>query len=334
MKKNITIRKIAAGILGAVVLALALTACGEKPTMGSKINDETGGFDVTAKNVYGTGCSGNVTIAEGECLVVSPVLEKGHFVLTVVPEEEMNALMEDATSKSVEEIGTDDFSPEQGMKITVEGKIMQAYAVEPGAYYVFVMTEKEKTTGTMAVMPRSIEELQAENAALTETLQEMPEGITVPETEIQELPAGNDATNAAAESAEETAPEEAAAEDGQNPVMNYVGPYAWWRAGAQVEAEGAHDAKITIHWGSSAFENTEWVMSGHFDSETRTVEYNDCVRTDYVYKEDGELESQTVVYENGTGRVIFREAPLAFVWEIDQEKFDEEALFEWSFTAP
>lgn len=346
MKTKKDIRKAAAGIFCTAALALALAGCGDTAVMGSVVNDETGGFDVTAENAYGTTCSGSVSIAEGECLVVSPMLEKGHLLLTVAPEEELNAAIEDEPGKTLQDVGTEDFSTDHSVQFTVDGKAMSAYALEPGAYEVLVTAEKEKTTGTMAVLPRSIEELQAEDASLAEAIRELPIGSALPATEIQDLTAGAGATGAEAAPEGGEAPqagasqagasqEAAVVEDGQNPVMNFVGPYVWYRANALVEAAGTDEAKITVDWASSAAENTEWVMSGKFDPEKLTVEYSNCVRTDYVYNENGEIESQTVVFENGTGSITFREeSPLTFVWEIDQEQFNDEAVFEWHFEAP
>ena len=41
-------------------------------------------------------------------------------------------------------------------------------------------------------------------------------------------------------------------EDGQNPVMNFVGTYGADRATVLVEASEADSAKITVSWSSSA----------------------------------------------------------------------------------
>jgi ABC-type glycerol-3-phosphate transport system substrate-binding protein len=49
-------------------------------------------------------------------------------------------------------------------------------------------------------------------------------------------------------------------EEGQNPVMNYVGTYGSDRATMLVEASEADSAKITVSWSSSAAEHSEWVM--------------------------------------------------------------------------
>ena len=119
---------------------------------------------------------------------------------------------------------------------------------------------------------------------------------------------------------------------GQNPAMNFIGEYASGRASALVEAKGAEDAKITIEWGSSAWELTRWVMSGRLDADTLTLEYTDCVKTTLTYADSGELVSETVKYENGTGRIIFL-TDGTFTWKGDQSE-QEDLTFAWSFVPP
>ena len=96
-------------------------------------------------------------------------------------------------------------------------------------------------------------------------------------------------------------------EDMQNPVMNFIGYYGPGRPTIFVECEGTDGARINVHWSSSAWENSEWTMSGKLDTDTLTVEYEDAVRTDRVYSDSGEISSETVIYENGTGRFIFNQ---------------------------
>lgn len=120
----------------------------------------------------------------------------------------------------------------------------------------------------------------------------------------------------------------AAQEDGQNPVMNFIGTYSADRATALVEAKGAENARITIEWGDSAWSLTRWVMSGPFDADRLTVEYTDCVRTTVTYSEDGTQESETTEYENGTGRIVFGEDG-SFTWASDQD--EQDLVFAWSW---
>ena len=99
-----------------------------------------------------------------------------------------------------------------------------------------------------------------------------------------------------------------------------------------LEAQGAEDAKITIDWGSSAWELGRWVMSGKLDLDTLTVEYADCVFKTLTYGDDGELVSEVVGYENGTGRIVFHNDG-TFTWKGDQSE-QEDLVFEWSFVPP
>ena len=128
--------------------------------------------------------------------------------------------------------------------------------------------------------------------------------------------------------ASKTAPsgsEAATEEDGQNPVMNFVGTYASGRASVLVAAEGMENAKIIVTWGSSAFEHSEWVMSGRFDPDTLTIEYSDCVRTDVVFAQDGSVESSTIAYENGFGTIHFENDSL--YWKDDEEHMADDMVF-------
>ena len=121
--------------------------------------------------------------------------------------------------------------------------------------------------------------------------------------------------------------EPAAADDGQNPIMNFVGTYASGRASILVEADGADGAKLTVTWGSSAWEHSEWVMSGKFDPDTLTIEYSDCVRKDVEFAEDGSIKSETVVYENGFGTVHFDADDGSLRWKDDEEHMADDMVF-------
>jgi len=124
----------------------------------------------------------------------------------------------------------------------------------------------------------------------------------------------------------------AEAEEGQNPVMNFVGKYGAGRATIMVEAEGSDRAKVSITWGSSAWEHSEWTMSGPFDEETLTITYDDCVKKNVSYEDDTEQGTEELVYENGTGTITFSEGEtLSLTWADDQENIAEGTEFVWSF---
>lgn len=142
--------------------------------------------------------------------------------------------------------------------------------------------------------------------------------------ETSETAAPADQTQAA----EQTEIQAEAEEDGQNPIMNYIGPYTSDRAMMFIEASGDDGAKVTVTWGSGATENSEWSMTGSFDSESRVIEYRDCVKTDYVFNEDGDLESKEEVYVGGHGRIVFSEGDsLTLTWEDDQENAADGMVF-------
>lgn len=129
-----------------------------------------------------------------------------------------------------------------------------------------------------------------------------------------------------AEAPAETA---ATAEEGQNPVMNVVGDYQADRCSVHVEAQDKDGALITVHWGSSATESSEWTMSGTFDAEKHTVYYQDGVKKNVVYDADGKVTSEEEVYVGGHGTFAFNAENNTMTWEEDQEKIADGMVFEF-----
>ena len=124
-------------------------------------------------------------------------------------------------------------------------------------------------------------------------------------------------------------------ESGQNPAMNFVGNYACDRANIFIEADGEDGMIATVTWGSSVSENSTWTMSGKFEAEELQMMYNDCVRTDYVYEESGDVKSQEEVYVNGHGVLKFTEGdPITLAWTDDQEHMADDMVFEYVGVAP
>lgn len=126
------------------------------------------------------------------------------------------------------------------------------------------------------------------------------------------------------------APAEPAAEtsgDGQNPVMNFVGVYGAGKGSILVEAEGERGAKITVTWANGAAEKSQWSMSGEFDEETLSVAYSNCTKTDLVFTDDVSDPVETVVYTDGTGRIVFAGERYALSWEDDQEHIADGTVF-------
>lgn len=140
-----------------LTLVLLLTACGAS-TFVSQPNQETGGIDVTAENAgKGSGTIGYVTIGEGQCLVISPDLSKGKFTVRILP-------VVDTPSAETTGIGGEALLVE-----TIQDRKKTAYSLEPGEYAVAI-TVAEKATGTMMILPYSVEELAQQDASLSEAL--------------------------------------------------------------------------------------------------------------------------------------------------------------------
>lgn len=119
--------------------------------------------------------------------------------------------------------------------------------------------------------------------------------------------------------------------DTQNPIMNFIGDYSNGRAIMTILPDGNDGAKITVSWAGSVSVTSTWVMSGKcvLDETTLTVAYNDCVETTRIYKEDGSVQSETVEYENGSGKITINLANSNITWTDDQENVAKDYVFTW-----
>ena len=114
----------------------------------------------------------------------------------------------------------------------------------------------------------------------------------------------------------------------QNPVMNFIGEYQCDRAHATVECWGFDEAFITIKWGSSAWEQTRWIIVGKLDTDTLAISYSGASKAELVYDEAGEIKSDESVYDDGTGTIAFHDDG-TFTWHEDQSESGEDLVFEW-----
>ncbi|MBR3059742.1 MAG: S-layer homology domain-containing protein [Oscillospiraceae bacterium] len=117
-------------------------------------------------------------------------------------------------------------------------------------------------------------------------------------------------------------------EDGQNPVMNFVGEYQSDRASAMVECGEGSSAIIHIHWGGSAWDSAEWVIVGELDTETLTISYTGAIKTFVTRNDQGIIEKEEVAYEDGTGTIVFNEDG-TFTWHEDQSEYGQDMVFEF-----
>lgn len=115
--------------------------------------------------------------------------------------------------------------------------------------------------------------------------------------------------------------------DWHNPVMNFIGVYQCDRARANVECSGYDEAWISIEWASSASEMTNWVISGRLDTDTRSITYDGCSKTNFVYDNSGEVVSDDSEYEDIPGVITFNDDG-SFTWHRDLPEGGEDMVFE------
>ena len=132
----------------------------------------------------------------------------------------------------------------------------------------------------------------------------------------------------------EDSSEAVVAEDGQNPVMNFVGKYnAGDSIEALVEAEGANGARITVTYAGSPWFRSQTVMSGVFDAETLTVVFSDATLTEYTYNSQGGVAEETVSYSDGKGRALFHPDDNTLTIIDEFPSGDLETVYSWGSAA-
>ena len=117
-------------------------------------------------------------------------------------------------------------------------------------------------------------------------------------------------------------------DDGQNPVMNFIGEYQCGRANALVECYGSDEALITIDWGGSANDLARWEIIGHLDMDTLTIDYTNGSEHYFTYDDTGALVSDEILYEDGAGTVTFNNDG-TFTWHEATNEAASDMIFEW-----
>ena len=121
-----------------------------------------------------------------------------------------------------------------------------------------------------------------------------------------------------------------AEENGQNPVMNFVGPYhAEGGLEALVEAEGAENAKISVTWAGSPWFHNQTVMSGPFDPETLSMTFSGSTLTEYTFRSDGSVAEEKASYRDGTGCAVFNAADNTLTITEEFESGSIETVYTW-----
>ncbi len=112
----------------------------------------------------------------------------------------------------------------------------------------------------------------------------------------------------------------------RNPAESCAGRYQGDGAIALVEAFGDDSARIVIEVDGSDGKFAYWTITGRMDGETQTIEYSGCTKTIIGYDANGDAESAELVYENGTGKIVFGDG--VFTWHEDQSESGKDLTFE------
>ena len=128
----------------------------------------------------------------------------------------------------------------------------------------------------------------------------------------------------------EASSEAVVAEDGQNPVMNFVGIYSTeYSTEALVEADGAEGAKITVTWAGSPWFHNQTVMSGPFDPETLTMTFTNATLTEYTYASDATITEEKTSYTDGKGHAVFNPADNTLTITEEFESGNMDTVYTW-----
>ena len=125
------------------------------------------------------------------------------------------------------------------------------------------------------------------------------------------LPDADDATAPADVSADEEETTPLAFED-------LAGEYSCGRCNITVETGENNEVKISVHWGSSAFDAYQWTMSGIYDADTMRVNYTNGVKTYVAFDENGNQTEDKVETEDCYGRIQFISAD-KLLWQDELE---------------
>lgn len=119
----------------------------------------------------------------------------------------------------------------------------------------------------------------------------------------------NSLNETAAYAPDETVSETAqdSGEDGQNPVMNFIGNYENGGTYILVEADAKDGAIFTVEEPLTDDEKYTYSFSGTLDLDTLKVYYSNCTKKDIKLNPQGNVTEELTEYTDGTGIVIFHD---------------------------
>lgn len=186
--------------------------------------------------------------------------------------------------------------------------------------------KKTDETVTVTTAAPTVVTQQAEEA--TEALQN--QSATQKATEKATKKATKKATQKSTKKATQKTTEKATQKTTEatgSPVQRFQGRYGSDRCTVDVKGVANNTVEIHIYWASSAWEHSEWTMSGNFDEDSKGfyVYYSDGVRKDYKFNDDGEQESVETVYTGGKG--AFRFNGNKMTWDDQAEHIADGMVF-------
>lgn len=138
------------------------------------------------------------------------------------------------------------------------------------------------------------------------------------------------ACGGAAQAQEENNDEAAGPQDGQNPVMNFVGIYSTeYSTEALVEADGMENARITVTYAGTPWFHNRTVMSGPFDPETLTMTFTNATLTEYTYASDATVTEEKTSYTDGKGHAVFNPADNTLTITEEFESGNMDTVYTW-----
>ena len=123
---------------------------------------------------------------------------------------------------------------------------------------------------------------------------------------------------------------------GQNPMMNWTGPYIDtgnkdFTMFIEAGAEDTSDCTVTITQETGLNQATNWYIEGALDTDTMTIEYTGCRKAAGYLDKNGNVVSEENEYEDGTGRLVINEEDQSITWTDDVEDAGKGLSFTFSF---
>ena len=153
--------------------------------------------------------------------------------------------------------------------------------------------------------------MEAQTEVTAETEQMEVEAEVAASEKIEETTENATVENSAEEISEEES-------ESQRQVQPFEGQYYAGRGNLSITGHDDGEYLIEVWWGSSASENSQWVMHGTYDESTETITYSDCVKEDFVIGDNGEPTSDEIAYEGGTGSIKIVDDS-TIMWTDDQD---------------